>query len=159
MKLTVPDSGKVWKRDGFLRWTSNFIAIPWRGLHIGWLYEAHKLVDRIEKTNPSSVTLEGHSRGAAVAVYVAVLLRTYNRHLPIKLNLTGSPRVWFRQSWCEHYEKRLKSVTIHWHNAHGDIVGLVPPWPWRHYSEVKFVGPRRLPGIKPHHPDYIEKHI
>lgn len=151
MTLRVPCSG-----TSVYRWIDNFIAWPWRGLHLGWYIEARRIAERVIALRPSTLTLHGHSRGAVVALYIAVMVRTYNRHVPITVRATASPRQWWRRKWAAHYGRYLASCNVQIINARGDIVTYAPPW-LRHDARVRWVGPRRWLSIKAHDKRYIEQ--
>jgi pimeloyl-ACP methyl ester carboxylesterase len=155
--LHLHGSGSILTWRGFLQWAGNIFAVPWRGMHVEWAYEARRLAERIARLNPDRLTLYAHSRHAAVALYVAVMVRSRCRHTAIVVHATAPPRVWFRRRWAAHYGRYLASCTVDVVGAHGDPVGWLPPW-FRHDSRVRWVGPKRVIAIEAHNASYIRRH-
>jgi len=154
VKLRIPDTGTSWRR-----WFGNVGAWPVRGMHAIWRREAQDWLAHIESKYPRLRRLElvGHSRGAVVALYLAILAEPYHRHLSISLNLTGMPRAYLSRRWRAHYERWTRHMEISAINAHGDPVAWLPPF-WQHVSVLRIVGPRRILSAEAHHESYIREH-
>ena len=157
MTLRLRGSGSILTWTGFLQWAGNFLALPCRGMHAEWRYEARRIASRVIALRPDSLTMHAHSRHAAVALYVAAMVRSNCRHLDISVHATAPPRVWFRRKWATHYARYLASCTVDVVGAHGDPVGYCPPW-FRHDSRTRWVGPRRIFAIEAHNAEYIRRH-
>ena len=154
VKLRIPDTGTSWRR-----WLGNLGAWPVRGMHVLWRREAVEWIAAIllQRAHVRSVTLRGHSRGAAVAIYIAVLLAAQQRHIHITLRLTGLPRVFSTRRWREHYARYLSTMDVDAVTARGDPVSYLPPL-WRHVPGMRWVGPRRILSAQAHHESYIREY-
>ena len=163
LKIEADDTGPIWIRGGLLRWVENFLPFSRNGGHWAWQNEAidaylsnlHHLAPY-----PKRIKITGHSRGGAVAMYLAELFAGQNRYedtpAEITVEITGAPRMWFgskgrlRDAYVrEHCE--VKSLI-----ARGDLVTMLPPW-FRH-TESKRIGPKKLMSLRAHHPDYYKEH-
>ena len=142
-----PDTGKSRRR-----WLENFLAWPVDGMHWAWRREAMQFLDDNMRSIDAadSIVLSGHSRGGAVALYVAAFLCLWGK--PITVRVTGVPRCWFGKQGRINAQDLTNMHVVISYKARGDFITWLPPWFRRQESTV--IGPRRFPSWKAHKPSY-----
>ena len=141
-----PDTGKSWRR-----WMENLLAWSVEGMHWAWRREAMKFVaEHGGMSMADKIEFAGHSRGGAVALYVAALMCDYGA--PITVRVTGVPRCWFgrKGKWLKGCLQSEHIVISY--KARGDFITWLPPWFAKQPSTV--IGPARMPSWKAHKPSY-----
>ena len=156
----IDDTGPIWVDDGLERWLENFVPIPVDGMHYFWRLEALFVRGQIAadvrvKRGNHNLTLKGHSRGGAVAMYVARMLVDDSDFVDIRADITGAPCMWFGKRGAEHDRMVRAHCTVTSVVATSDPVTWVPPG-WRH-TESEVIDSGRWPRFKHHHPDHYEQ--
>lgn len=157
----IDDTGPIWVAGGWRRWFENFLPIPRKGMHLFWLSEALDLAEgifdeiRAKGGGEHTVTLTGHSRGGAVAMYIAYLLSRSGYPVSVTLKITGAPRMWFGEDgWVKDTIVRLH-CTVDSTIATSDPVTWGPPG-WRH-TKSRIIDSGRWPRLKHHTPKYYRE--
>ena len=142
-----PDTGKSWRR-----WMENLLAWPVDGRHWAWRAEAIEWLwgKRKEMQMYDHINLSGHSRGGAVALYVAAVM--VDDGIPMTIRVTGVPRCWFGRKGRELMRALQAQHVVISYKARGDFITWLPPWFCKQPSVV--IGPARLPSWKAHKPSY-----